>query len=123
MKKLNAIDKYIMEHSAEKQIRLKQLRAAINKAAPGAEEVLNYGIPTLKLEGNLVHYGAYKNHIGFYPAPSGIKAFKDALSVYKGAKGSIQFPLDTPLPIQLIEKIVKFRVQENLEIAAGKKKR
>lgn len=87
----------------------------VRKAAPEAEEAISYGIPTFKLHGNLVHFAAFKNHIGFFPAPSGIAAFKKELAAYKGAKGSVQFPLDQPLPLALITKIVKFRVKENTD--------
>ena len=99
---------------------LEHIRATIKKAAPEAEETIKYAIPTFVFKGNLVHYAAYKNHIGFYPVPSGIKAFEEELSVYKKGKGSIQFPLNKPMPLSLITKIVKFRVKENLE--KGKKK-
>jgi uncharacterized protein YdhG (YjbR/CyaY superfamily) len=96
---------------------LKELRAAIQSAAPNAAEKISYQMPTFYLYGNLVHFAAYENHIGFYPAPSGIEAFKDKLSAYKGAKGSVQFPLSQPLPLNLIRKIVKFRVAENMKKA------
>lgn len=119
----NEIDKYIEAFPKDTQNILEQLRTTIKKAAPGAEEMINYGIPTLTLNGNLVHFGAYKNHIGFYPAPSGIKAFQKELSIYEGAKGSIKFPIDKPLPFDLISKIVKFRVKENLEKASTKTKK
>lgn len=90
---------------------MEELRQTIKKAAPEAEEAISYQIPTFKLNGNLVHFGGFKKHIGFYPAPRGIEAFKKELSQYKGAKGSVQFPLDEPMPLQLISKIVKFRVK------------
>ena len=96
------------------------IRATIRKAAPEAEETINYAIPTFTLNGNLVHFAAAKNHIGFYPAPSGIKAFEQELSIYEGAKGSIKFPLDKPLPLSLVSKIVKFRVKENVEKSNAK---
>lgn len=108
------IDEYIAAFPEEVQQRLKEIRSAITAAAPEAEETINYAIPTFKLNGNLVHFAGFKNHIGFYPAPSGIEAFKKELSRYKGATGSVQFPHDKPLPIALIRKIVKFRVNENL---------
>ena len=108
------IDEYISSFPKETQKLLELLRATIRKAAPEAEETINYGIPTFTLDGNLVHFGAYKNHIGFYPAPSGIIAFKNELSSYEGAKGSVKFPIDKPLPLNLVTKIVKFRVKENL---------
>lgn len=108
------IDEYIAGFPSGTQKILHQLRETIKKAAPQAEETINYAIPTFKLKGNLVHFAGYKKHIGFYPAPSAIEAFKEALSGYKGAKGSIQFPIDHPLPLELITKIVEFRVKENL---------
>lgn len=96
---------------------VKQIRATIKQAAPEAEETIKYAIPTYMLKGNLVHFAACKKHIGFYPAPSGIEAFKKELSVYKWAKGSVQFPIEKPIPLALIAEIVQFRVKENLEKA------
>lgn len=116
------VDKYIAAFSKEIQEILERLRSTIKNAAPGAEQRINYGIPTFTLIGNLVHFAAFKNHIGFYPAPSGILAFKKELSVYEGAKGSIKFPIDKPLPFDLIKEIVKYRVKENLEKAEAKKR-
>lgn len=113
MEKHKTIDSYISAQSEPVQRKLKRLRAAIKKAAPNAEEGINYQIPTFSLAGNLVHFAAFKTHIGFYPTPSGVEAFKQELSVYKGAKGSVQFPIDQPLPLKLITAIVKFRVKEN----------
>lgn len=115
------IDEYIKEFPKEIQTVLKQMRATISKAAPRAEEAISYAIPTFKLNGNLVHFAAFKHHIGFYPGPSGIEAFKKELAKYEGAKGSVQFPLDQPLPLALISKVVKFRVGEN-EAKSKKKK-
>ncbi len=112
---INTIDEYIGTFPQEIQTLLEQVRATIRQAAPEAEEAIKYAMPTFVLNGNLVHFAAYKNHIGFYPVPSGIEAFKKELSVYKGAKGSVQFPLDQPMPLELISKIVKFRVSENLK--------
>ena len=109
------IDEFIACFPKDVQAILKTLRTTIRKSAPKAEETISYGIPTFTLHGNLVHFSAYKNHIGFYPAASGISAFKKELSAYKGAKGSVQFPIDKPLPLGLVSKIVKFRVKENLE--------
>jgi uncharacterized protein YdhG (YjbR/CyaY superfamily) len=109
------VDTFITGFPMDIQKLLVQLRATIKKAAPEAEEKIGYGIPTFTLNGNLVHFSAFKNHIGFYPTPSGIEAFKKELSVYEGAKGSVKFPLDKPLPLALITKIVKFRVKENLK--------
>jgi len=116
------IDEYIAWFPAAVQKILKQIRAAVRKAAPEAEEAIKYGIPTFVLNENLVHFAAFKNHIGFYPTPSGIEAFKKELSGYKSAKGSVQFTIDEPMPLGLIEKIVKFRVKE-ARAASGKKKR
>ena len=110
----SVVEKYIGTHPKEVQKVLRQVRETIRKAAPNAEETISYGIPTFKLNGNLVHFAAAKNHIGFYPAPSGIEAFKKELAGYKGAKGSVQFPLNKPMPLALITKIVKYRVKENL---------
>ena len=104
---------YIAGFPEQIRKKLEEMRTIIRKAVPGAEETINYGVPTFKLNGNLVHFGGFKNHIGFYPAPSGIEAFKKELSVYEGAKGSVKFPVDKPLPASLITKIVKFRVKEN----------
>jgi uncharacterized protein YdhG (YjbR/CyaY superfamily) len=109
------IDEYIASFPADIQEILKELRAIIRKAAPGAEETISYQMPTFVLKGNLVHFAAYKNHIGFYPTPSGIETFKDEISIYKWAKGSVQFPIDKPLPLSLISKMVEFRVKENLD--------
>jgi uncharacterized protein YdhG (YjbR/CyaY superfamily) len=120
--KFNTIDQYIASFPEETQRLLEQVRKTIRNAAPGASETINYSIPTFTLEGNLVHFAGFKKHIGFYPAPSGIKAFIKELSVYENAKGSVQFPFDKPIPHDLISQIVKFRVQENLEKARTKKK-
>lgn len=115
------IDEYIAGFPTETQEILEQIRATIKKAAPGAEETIKYAMPTFTLKGNLIHFAAFKNHIGLYPAPMGIEAFKKELSVYKGAKGSVQFPIDKPMPLNLISKIVKFRVKKNLEKASNRK--
>jgi len=111
------IDEYIAGFPKDIQKMLEQIRATIKKAAPGAEETIKYAMPTFTLNGNLVYFAAFKNHIGFYPVPSGMEAFEKDLSVYKSGKGSVQFPLDQPMPLGLITKIVKFRVKENLEKA------
>ena len=110
-----SIDTYISTFPDDVQVLLKSIRETVHKAAPDAEETIKYGIPTFVFHGNLVHFGGYKNHIGFYPAPSGIEAFKKELSQYKSAKGSVQFPIDKPLPLSLIAKIVTFRVKENTD--------
>ncbi|MFA5102478.1 MAG: DUF1801 domain-containing protein [Candidatus Thermoplasmatota archaeon] len=108
------IDEYIASFPKNVQDVLKQLRRKIKESAPMAEETINYGIPTFKLNGNLVHFAAFKNHIGFYPTPSALLAFKKELSPYKQAKGSVQFPIDTPIPFDVIKKIVTYRVKENI---------
>ena len=113
--KPSTIDEYIAGYPAATQTILEQVRATIRKAAPSAKEKIGYGIPTFTLNGNLVHFAAYKHHIGFYPGASGIAAFKKELSGYKGAKGSVQFPIDEAMPLGLITKIVKYRIKENLE--------
>ena len=115
------IDAYIAGFPREVQKMLREVRATIKKAAPDAAEAMKYCIPTFVLNGNLVHFAAFKQHIGFYPTPSGIEKFKDELSRYKGAKGSVQFPLDEPMPLKLIEKIVAFRVKEARAKSASKK--
>lgn len=106
------IDDYIAGFPREVREVLGQIRATIKRAAPDADEAIKYRVPTFVLNGNLVHFAAFKNHIGFYPTPSAIAAFKDELSRYESAKGSVQFPLDRPMPLRLIERIVKFRVKE-----------
>ena len=116
------IDEFIAGFPADVQAVLQKVRMTIQKAAPKAKETINYGIPTFTLEGNLVHFSAFKAHIGFYPTPSGIEKFKQELSAYELAKGSVKFPLDKPIPYGLITKIVKFRVKENLEKAKAKEK-
>jgi len=115
------IDEYIAGFSEDVQEILEKIRLTIKNAAPDAQETINYGIPTFKLKGNLVHFAGYKKHIGFYPAPSGIEKFKDELSAYEGAKGSVKFPLNQPMPYDLIDEIVRFRVKENLEKTEKKK--
>ena len=122
MNKFSSIDEYINAQNKDRQPVLQQFRKIIKAAAPKAEEVISYRMPAYKFHGMLVYFAGYKNHIGFYPAPSGIEAFKKELSIYDGAKGSIKFPIDKPLPLGLITKIVKFRVKENVEKAAKKQK-
>ena len=114
------IDEYILQFPPEVQEILKTLRNVIKESAPDAVEKISWQMPTFAFHGNLVHFAAHKNHIGFYPAPSGISAFEKELSEYKGAKGSVQFPLEKPLPYELISKIVKFRVAENMKQAESK---
>ena len=118
--RFSSIDEYISTFPQEVQVSLNQIRRAIQTAAPGAEEKISYDMPTFWLNGNLVYFAAFKHHIGFYTAPHGIEAFKEALSVYKGAKGSVQFPLDQPLPLELIGEIVRFRVSENMKKPSAK---
>jgi uncharacterized protein YdhG (YjbR/CyaY superfamily) len=120
---ITTIDEYIAGFPKDIQKKLEDIRATIRKAAPNAEEAIKYAMPTFVLNGNLVHFAAFKNHIGFYPTPSGIESFKKELSVYKGAKGSVQFPLDQPLPLALITRIVKYRITKNAELAKAKKKK
>ncbi len=116
------IDDYIGQAAPEVRELLQEIRKVIHEAAPEATEKISYQMPTFDLHGNLVHFAAFKKHIGFYPAPRGIEAFKEELSVYKGAKGSVQFPLGQPMPYDLISRIVKFRAAENIEKAKGKRK-
>ncbi len=113
MKTVSTIDAYIGACPKEVRTTLEKLRATIRTAAPDATEAIKYGLATFVYHGNLVHFGAFKNHIGFYPAPSGIRAFAKELASYKVSTGAIQFPLDKPLPLSLIKKIVLFRVEEN----------
>lgn len=108
------IDDYIKEFPMEVQDILQKIRVTIRNSAPDAEEAMSYQIPTFKLNGNLVHFAAYKRHIGFYPTSSGIENFKDEISGYKSSRGTVQFPLDKPIPYDMIKKIVEFRVKENL---------
>ena len=114
-KQFKTIDEYISMFPDDVRTILNQVRQTIREAAPEAQETINYQMPTFTLNGNLVHFAGFKNHIGFYPTPTGIEAFKDELSAYKGAKGSVQFPLDQPMPLSLIRRIVEYRVKENSE--------
>ncbi len=117
------VDRYIAGFPDNVRELLMQLRAAVREAAPEAEEVISYQMPAYRLQGMLVYFAGYKNHIGFYPTSSGIKAFKQELSAYKGAKGTVQFPLDKPLPLDIIKKIVAFRVAENLQKTGSKREK
>jgi uncharacterized protein YdhG (YjbR/CyaY superfamily) len=119
--KSRTIDDYIKGQPPKAQKALKELRAAIKAAAPEAGETINYAIPTFTLNGNLVHFAAFDKHVGFYPTPSGIAAFKKELAAYEGAKGSVKFPLVKPLPLKLITRIVKFRVAEQKKKSQKKK--
>ena len=122
MKKPKNIEEYIASFPKAIQELLEQFKAIIKKAAPQAEEVISYGMPAFKMNGMLVYFAAHTKHIGFYPVSSAITVFKKELTVYQWSKGTIRFPLDKPLPIRLITKIVKFRVTENLQKAKAKKK-
>ena len=117
------IDEYIADFPKDVQKILQKIRMTVRKAAPEAEEAIKYGMPTFILYGNLVHFAAFKNHIGFYPAPRGIEMFKDEISAYEGAKSSLRFPLDKPVPFDLISRIVKFKVNRNLEKAHARGKK
>ena len=116
------VDEYIASFPEKTQKLLKQLRSAVKSAAPEADEVISYSMPAYKLKRILLYFAGHKNHIGFYPGASGIEAFKKELSLYKGAKGSVQFPLDKPLPLELITDIVRYRVNEISHFVKTKKK-
>ena len=118
---VNSIDAYIANCPVEVQKMLEEIRTVIKQTAPEAQEKISYGMPAFTLNGNLVYFAAFKEHIGFYPIPSGIEAFKAELSAYKQGKGSVQFPLDRPMPLELIRRIVEFRAAENLKKAGQKK--
>jgi uncharacterized protein YdhG (YjbR/CyaY superfamily) len=120
--KPQTIDDYLKGYPPVVRNKLQEIRQVIRKAAPEAEECISYQMPTFRLHGILVHFAAWNDHIGFYPIPSGIKAFEKELSVYKQGKGSVQFPLNEPMPLKLIARIVAFRVRENLNNAALKSK-
>lgn len=122
MNKPNNIDEYIAAYPKEVQKKLEQMRSIIHKAAPGAEEVISYSMPAMKLQGLLVWFAAHTNHVGLYPKASGIAHFQKELAVYKNSKGAVQFPLDEPLPEELIKRIVKFRAEENMAKLKAKKK-
>jgi uncharacterized protein YdhG (YjbR/CyaY superfamily) len=112
MKKVETIDDYIKAWPQEIRERLESIRRLVRRLAPDAQEKISYQMPTFDLDGNLVHFAAFKCHIGLFPTPSGVSAFEKELAGYEHAKGSIRFPLDEPLPLKLIEKIVRFRVKE-----------
>lgn len=117
------IDEYIAGFPPDVQALLEQIRATIKHAAPDAQEAIKYQIPTFVLHGNLVSFAGYKNHIGFYPVPTGMEAFQDELAPYVAGKGTARFPLDQPIPFDLISRITAFRVQENLDKVAAKRKK
>lgn len=116
-----SIDAYIADSPDDVQAILQKIRQTIHDAAPGATEAISYGMPTFRLHGNLVHFAAFKNHIGFYPTPTGVDEFHDELAAYKQGKGSVQFPLDRPIPYDLITRIVKYRVKEHEAAAEAKR--
>jgi len=120
MNKPTDIDAYISGFPEAIRKLLQEIRDTIKKAAPEAEEVISYGMPAFRQKGMLVWFAAFKNHIGFYPIPSGIEAFKEELTAFKGTKGSIHFPLDKPLPVELIFRIVSFRLTENIQKETAK---
>ncbi|MBK8594610.1 MAG: DUF1801 domain-containing protein [Holophagales bacterium] len=117
-----SIDEYVAAFPPGVRKLLEDVRRAIQEAAPGAGEAIKYRMPTFTLNGNLVHFAACARHVGFYPAPSAIEKFRKELSAWKGAKGSVQFPLDEPMPLALIGRIVRFRVKEQLERARRERK-
>ena len=119
----NTIDDYILSFEGQIQLILHRVRETIRKAAPEATEKISYGMPTFYLKGNLVHFAAHTHHLGFYPAPSGLEAFRKEISRYKNSKGAVQFPFDKPVPYELIAEIVRFRVAENLEMATFRKQK
>jgi uncharacterized protein YdhG (YjbR/CyaY superfamily) len=121
--KFNSIDEYIGQFPSEIQDILTTLRKVIKESASEATEKISYQMPTFAVHGNLVHFAAFKKHIGFYPAASGVAAFTDKLVEYKTSKGAIQFPIDKPLPYELIREIVEFRVDENMKRAEDKLKK
>jgi uncharacterized protein YdhG (YjbR/CyaY superfamily) len=116
------IDDYIAQFPQDVQQILNRLRSVIQESAPQAVERISYQMPAFYLKGNLVYFGVHKHHIGFYPTGSGVEAFKEELSAYKGSKGAVQFPFDKPIPYDLISRIVKFRVAENLKKSGASKK-
>jgi uncharacterized protein YdhG (YjbR/CyaY superfamily) len=121
-KRLNTIDEYIAVSPTSIRDVLEKIRQAIKESAPEAEEAISYGIPAFRLgDRELVYFAAWKNHVGFYPTPSGAEAFKKELSLYKQGKGSVQFPLDKPIPYDLVKKIVRYKVKENIEKMKGRK--
>lgn len=121
MKSYQSIDEYIADFPAHIQILLTQMRTSIQEASPEATEKISYAMPTFDLGGNLVHFAAFKNHIGFYPSSSGIAAFQAEIAGFKSSKGAVQFPIGEALPLDLVKKIVVFRTQENLMKMASKK--
>jgi uncharacterized protein YdhG (YjbR/CyaY superfamily) len=126
MNKMNIpgnVDEYIAMYPENIRIMLEKIRAAIRQAAPEAQEKISYQMPSYKLKGMLVYFAAHTNHMGFYPLKSAIEAFKSELEQYQTSKGTVQFPYNKPLPVNLIKRIIKFRVRENLVKAASKLKK
>jgi len=123
MPKINfsTIDKYISTFPKDVQKKLESIRQTIKKSAPGAEETISYQIPAFKLNGPLIYFAGFKNHVSIYPAPRGDAEFKKELSEYKGGKGTVQFPLDKPIPLSLIGRIVKYRIKENFKKVNNKR--
>lgn len=122
--KTTSIDAYIATFPEEVQEKLQQIRATIQKAAPAATEAIKYGMPTFVLNGNLIHFAAYKNHIGIYPAPVAIETFAKDFAPYKTSKGAVQLPIDQRMPLALITKVTKFRIKQVMEeVKPGKKKK
>ena len=123
LKNIKDVDQYIAVQPIEIQERLEKLRQTIKAAAPAAQEVISYSMPAYKMNGMLLYFATHKNHIGLYPMSAGIEAFKDELTKYETSKGTVQFPHDKAVPFSLIKKIVKFRVQQNMDKAAAKNKK
>jgi uncharacterized protein YdhG (YjbR/CyaY superfamily) len=123
MSDFTRVDDYIAQFPADIQDRLQAIRAAIREAAPDAVEKISWQMPTFHQHGNVVHFAAFKDHISLFPGASGVEAFADRLTAYKTSKGTIQFPHGRPLPLELVKEIVRYRVEENSQIAAAKKKR
>jgi uncharacterized protein YdhG (YjbR/CyaY superfamily) len=123
IEKIQTVNEYIAQFPPEVRKKLNELRAAVLEAAPDAAEKISWGMPSYSLHGMLVYFAAFKNHIGFYPGASGVGTFLPGLSGYKTSKGTIQFPLDRPMPLDLVREIVRFRVGENIKKAESKKKK
>jgi uncharacterized protein YdhG (YjbR/CyaY superfamily) len=120
--KFKSVDEYLSVFPANTKAVLQEMRNTIKKAAPQAEEVISYNMPAYKLNGILVYFAGYANHVGFYPTASGMEAFKQEFSGYKNSKGAVQFPIDRPLPLALITKVVKFRISQTQEKQKNKSK-
>lgn len=116
MEKYTTIDEYILQFPPDVQKKLESIRQLGHELAPKAQEAISYGIPTFKLKGNLFHFAGYKNHIGFYPSPRALEEFREELSHYQGGKGTVQFPLNQDLPLDLLRRIILYRIKENISI-------